>query len=105
MVGCGEAAQAFASGWTVPAGTEIRAYDLKLNDPDAAGQIVEHCAATKEEPVGDIAAALKGAGVIFCLVTDDQALRAEAAAEHFNRSEERHGGKAGVSQCKYGGKA
>jgi 3-hydroxyisobutyrate dehydrogenase-like beta-hydroxyacid dehydrogenase len=79
MIGFGEAAQAFVSGWT-GAGvcpTTLRAHDLKWRDaaPVSAGRGVA--------PAATPADALAGAAAVFCLVTADQALAAaRAAAPH-----------------------
>lgn len=75
MIGFGEAARAFTSGWGAQA-PAMAAHDLKAGDPamlqaaEAAGII---CHASP-------GAALSGAGIAFCLVTADQALAAAEAA-------------------------
>ncbi|SFY36160.1 3-hydroxyisobutyrate dehydrogenase [Paracoccus pantotrophus] len=75
MIGFGEAARAFTSGWRTGA-TVIAAHDLKADDPamlQAAKAAGIACHAGPE-------AALTGAGIAFCLVTADQALTAAEAA-------------------------
>lgn len=76
FVGFGEAAQAITSGWTPPETTAVRAYDLKLAGPDDGGPMRNRCATAGIEPHGNAGAALAGVGLVFCLVTADQALAA-----------------------------
>lgn len=83
VIGFGEAGHALASGWTVPAGGKVRAYDLKLHDVDLSGSVIERCVATGVRPVAGIAEALGSAGLVFCLVTADQALEAAWSAAPF----------------------
>jgi 3-hydroxyisobutyrate dehydrogenase-like beta-hydroxyacid dehydrogenase len=72
MVGFGEAAQAFASGWGADVRRRLRAYDLRADSPElqalASGAGVP-CTRSPE-------AALRDAETVFCLVTADQALAA-----------------------------
>jgi 3-hydroxyisobutyrate dehydrogenase-like beta-hydroxyacid dehydrogenase len=79
MVGFGEAAHAFASGWAVGERASLRAYDLNARGAAVqarAGVLGLGCVDTP-------AAALVDAGVVFCLVTADQALAAaETCAPH-----------------------
>ncbi|WP_159952475.1 DUF1932 domain-containing protein [Rhizobium sp. 18065] len=83
ILGFGEAARAFASGWTRPDGAVLAAYDLKLADPDASAQILDACSELEVNAVGSSSDALSGAIAIFSLVTADQALVAakEAATQ------------------------
>lgn len=76
LVGYGEAGHAFASSWARPQAVWQRAYDLKLRDAAASQAVRERCADADVEPVNEPAAALKGAGLIFSVVTADQALEA-----------------------------
>lgn len=75
MIGFGEAARAFTSGWGARAGG-IVAHDLRAADP-AMLQAAEAAGITCH-PGPE--AALSGAGIAFCLVTADQALAAAEAA-------------------------
>ncbi|WP_220335015.1 hypothetical protein [Paracoccus thiocyanatus] len=74
MIGFGEAARAFTSGWGARA-REIAAHDLRAADP-AMLQAAEAAGITCH-PGPE--AALSGAGIAFCLVTADQALAAAEA--------------------------
>ena len=73
FIGFGEAGRAFVTGWGRPAGA--RAFDIKLGlEAVYAEYGVSGC---------DLAAGLRGAEVVFCLVTADQALvAAQTAAAH-----------------------
>ena len=77
LIGFGEAAAAFATGWGAALAPQLSAYDIKAGDVTARAAalgIVCHTA-----PV----AALVGADVALCLVTADQALvAARACARH-----------------------
>lgn len=77
--GFGEAGRSFAAGW---AGLHpMRAHDLKLADPAQAPALLEACAAHAVAPSDG--AGVGTAGVVFCLVTADQAaVAAETAAPH-----------------------
>jgi 3-hydroxyisobutyrate dehydrogenase-like beta-hydroxyacid dehydrogenase len=79
MVGLGEAAHAFASGWSADVRRRMRAYDLNAGRAavqERATGLGLGCADTP-------AAALPDAGAIFCLVTADQALAAaQTCARH-----------------------
>ncbi len=74
MIGFGEAARAFASGWTRPDGARIAAYDVKTADPYNAGQIAAACAEFNVHHADAARQALSDAAIIFSLVTADQAL-------------------------------
>ncbi|WFU12147.1 DUF1932 domain-containing protein (plasmid) [Rhizobium sp. CB3090] len=76
MIGFGEAARAFASGWTRPDGAVFIAYDIKIADPHSASQIVAACAELDVRHADEARQALSGAGIIFSLITADQALPA-----------------------------
>jgi 3-hydroxyisobutyrate dehydrogenase-like beta-hydroxyacid dehydrogenase len=85
MVGFGEAAQAFRSGWTLGDGGRVRAFDVKSLDPAEAAGMAERYRAHGVAGGPDRAAALAGAAAVFSLVTPDQALAAaEAAAPHLH---------------------
>ena len=79
LVGFGEAARAFVSGWDLADPAAVRAYDLKLDD---AGQRDGMAAAMAGQGVSAAAArdAMDGAEAVFCLVTADRALDAARAA-------------------------
>lgn len=79
LVGFGEAGHAFASGWFPPPVLRPRAYDVKLQDAATAGPVLERCSSTGAEPVADVKKAIAGAGLIFSVVTADQALEAARA--------------------------
>jgi 3-hydroxyisobutyrate dehydrogenase-like beta-hydroxyacid dehydrogenase len=83
LVGFGEAGHAFASGWSLPPAVRPKAYDLKLHDAATAGRVLDRCASAGAEPVADATKAIEGAGLIFSVVTADQALEvARACAPH-----------------------
>lgn len=83
LVGFGEAAEAFHSGWEIGGSGRVRAYDLKLLDPATASPLAMRCRAADVEACADPAKALADASLVFSLVTADQALAAaETAALH-----------------------
>ncbi|MCJ8520904.1 3-hydroxyisobutyrate dehydrogenase-like beta-hydroxyacid dehydrogenase [Pseudorhizobium tarimense] len=83
FVGFGEAAHAFASGWQLSEATEVGAYDVKLADPEAAALVLERCREAGVVPMKQMGQALDRVGLVFCLVTADQAFAAACAgAEH-----------------------
>lgn len=87
LVGFGEAGHAFASGWSLPPTVRPKAYDVKLHDEATSGQVLERCASAGAEPVADANKALDGAGLVFSLVTADQALEAaRTCAPHLERN-------------------
>ena len=45
FIGFGEAAHAVASGWQPAPERSVHAYDLKLQDPEAAEQVTMRCGA------------------------------------------------------------
>ena len=73
FIGFGEAGCAFATAWRDPAPA---AFDIKTGDP--ATRSAQLAAYNRAGVMGheSAAAALRGAGVIFCVVTADQALSA-----------------------------
>lgn len=82
LIGFGEAAEAFLSGWTRD-GTAARAFDLKLLQPEQAPAMARRCRTAGAEAMSGPGPALAGATLAFSLVTADQALAAaEAAAPH-----------------------
>jgi 3-hydroxyisobutyrate dehydrogenase-like beta-hydroxyacid dehydrogenase len=79
MVGFGEAAHAFASGWEAGARRSLRAYDLNPRRAAVQARAADLGLGCADTP----AVVLAGAGVVFCLVTADQALAAaETCAPH-----------------------
>ena len=83
FVGFGEAGHALASSWMRPARGTTRAYDIKLREAATSGAVVERCAEAGVEPRPDPGPALDTAGLVFSLVTADQALQAaRACAPH-----------------------
>lgn len=77
FVGFGEASHAIAAHWHHPGAATIRAYDRKLMEDDA---LVSHrCHQAGIEGHASPGPALTGAGLVFCLVTADQALDAAQA--------------------------
>ncbi len=87
LVGFGEAGHAFASGWSLPPTVRPKAYDVKLYDEATTGPVLERCASAGAEPVADANKALDGAGLVFSVVTADQALEAaRTCAPHLARN-------------------
>ena len=83
FIGFGEAGHAIASGWKAAPVPAIRAYDLKLLDPQVAIQVTTRCGDAGVQAFASLVEALDGTGLIFSLVTADQALEAaRAAAPH-----------------------
>jgi 3-hydroxyisobutyrate dehydrogenase-like beta-hydroxyacid dehydrogenase len=72
MVGLGEAAHAFATGWGIDVKARLRAYDLKAGDGAVKARATDLGLLCADRPE----AALSGAEAVFCLVTADQALDA-----------------------------
>ena len=85
FIGFGEAAYAFARGWSRHDGLSVAAFDLKLLDPDTVGLMHKRCEEASVLASGDQSQALAGAEMVFSLVTADQALAAaHAASSHIN---------------------
>ncbi|MDL2402099.1 NAD(P)-dependent oxidoreductase [Rhizobium mayense] len=80
MIGFGEAARAFASGWTRPDGAMLASYDIKIADPHSAGEIAAACAELDVRHANDARQSLSDAGIVFSLVTADQTLLAATEA-------------------------
>ena len=78
LLGFGEAAESFAAGWTRE-GRRIATYDLKLDDPAAAGPLRHRAEAIGIAPMPP-AEALGGAALVLSLVTADRAREAAAQA-------------------------
>lgn len=80
LLGFGEAGQAICAGWAGAAGRPL-VHDIKLTSPATQSGITAACAALGADP-GPLSS-LGQAGLVFCLVTADQAVAAaRAAAPH-----------------------
>lgn len=81
LVGFGEAAMALVKGWQGLGELPLGAFDIKTQNADTsiADAKREDYARLKIAGVENIADALKGASVVFCLVTADQAHAAARA--------------------------
>ncbi len=85
LIGFGEAAQAFARGWGAARTAGLRAHDIKTGHADAAVRDAKWADYARCRVAGAAtpAEALDGAGIVFSLVTADQALdAAKTAAAH-----------------------
>jgi 3-hydroxyisobutyrate dehydrogenase-like beta-hydroxyacid dehydrogenase len=83
LIGFGEAAGAFLTGWGIGGSGRVRAFDIKSLDPAEAPAMAARCHAAGIPACASPAEALAGASLAFCLVTADQALAAaRAAAPH-----------------------
>ncbi len=79
MIGFGEAASAFASGWGPEIAARIAAFDIKTNDlatAEAKRSDYENAGVTGTETAAEVVA---GAEMVFSLVTADQAEAAGAS--------------------------
>lgn len=88
LVGFGEAAMAFTKGWQDGDKLPLRAFDIKTQDSDdcIASAKREDFARHQVEGVEDLADTLKGASVVFSLVTADQAhAAARAVTPHIEK--------------------
>ena len=81
-IGFGEAASAFVSGWGAERGATVRAYDVKTDHPDEAVRAAKRADYERAGVIGcgTLAEALGGAGLVFSLVTAEQAVGAALAA-------------------------
>ncbi|TPE43415.1 NAD(P)-dependent oxidoreductase [Amaricoccus solimangrovi] len=80
LIGFGEAAEAFVTGWGAARPGPARAFDVKLLDPPKAGPVAARSGVAGVIPCESPAEALAGAALVLCLVTADQALAATEAA-------------------------
>lgn len=88
LVGFGEAAMAFTKGWLDGDELLLRAFDIKTQDSDncIASAKLEDFVHHQVEGVESLADALKGASVVFSLVTADQAhAAARAVTPHIEK--------------------
>jgi 3-hydroxyisobutyrate dehydrogenase-like beta-hydroxyacid dehydrogenase len=83
MIGFGEAARAFVSGWRSERHFPIRAYDIKSHDPAHRPAMIAAWSKAGVEGHDDLGDALRGADLVVCLVTADQALSAAQAASPY----------------------
>jgi len=85
LIGFGEAASAFVEGWRKAVSFEAQAFDIKTADPSEAVRAAKWQDYSRwgVSGAGTPAVALAGAGIVFSLVTADQALAAaQSAAPH-----------------------
>ena len=80
LVGFGEAAQAFFSGWSEGDTGRVRAFDIKATGPAEAGAMLATYRATGVDGTRRLSDAFHGAGLVFSVVTADRALEAAKAA-------------------------
>jgi protocatechuate 4,5-dioxygenase alpha subunit len=82
FIGFGEAAAAFVQGWAEARPQRICAYDIKTDSSDAAVSEAKRQDYLRRQVIGcsTAAAALAEAGIVFSLVTADQALAAARQA-------------------------
>lgn len=86
FIGLGEAGSAIISGWGAPRAGQVSAFDIKLEDGGAAGEIRDRAAALGIVCAESLPALLSGAAIAFSTVTADQAVAAAtAAAPHLER--------------------
>ena len=82
-IGFGEAAQAFAKGWSGEPEIAVSAYDIRLDDPAAASEKWRDFDKVSVAGHTTLASLLTDADIVFSLVTADQAsAAAHAAAAH-----------------------
>ncbi len=79
MIGFGEAARAFVSGWGAAVAGKVSAYDIKSRMPTTAAAMDQAYRDAGVAGSRDLATALSGAKLVFCLVTADQVLAATEA--------------------------
>src|SRR5215208_5761220 len=80
LLGIGEAAGAFLEGWDRQGCERLSAFDLKSDQPATHGWVEERCRHLAVVSCPSAAEALRGAQLIFSLVTADQALNAATGA-------------------------
>ncbi|HFC05013.1 MAG TPA: NAD(P)-dependent oxidoreductase [Rhizobiales bacterium] len=84
IIGFGEAGQAFVEGWGENRNFEISAYDIKTDSGSADAKWRDY-EAFQVTGCATVAEAVKGADVVFSLVTADQANKAACSvAEHIS---------------------
>lgn len=83
IIGFGEAAEAFVSGWRERNDGAISCYDLKVGKPGEQEDLLQRADRLGVRSCGTQAEALAGARAVFSLVTADQALvAAQDCAAH-----------------------
>ena len=80
LIGFGEAAQAFVSGWALEEPARIAAFDVKTDDVAQWADMERRYAAHGVSGRTDLGSALEAAELVFSLVTADRALDAAEAA-------------------------
>lgn len=88
MLGFGEAARAFVSGWRASgeAPGSVSSYDIKYDDAAQRPELLQACGGLGVECAGSLSEALRGRDAVFSLVTADRALEAaESAAAAIER--------------------
>ncbi|MCA8867787.1 MAG: NAD(P)-dependent oxidoreductase [Rhodobacteraceae bacterium] len=80
LIGFGEAARAFVSGWAEGNGVSFAAYDIKTDNPATAGAMRLAYDAAHVHGATNITELLADASLVFSLVTADQAATAAASA-------------------------
>lgn len=79
LIGFGEVGTILAEDLGA-AGCAVTFYDLKLDDPSARGAMLERAARVNARAAASHADALRGASLVFSVVTADQSLAAATAA-------------------------
>lgn len=79
MIGFGEAATAFVSGWALADPGRITAFDVKSTMADQQAAMAARQAAHGVTGAPDLVRALKDADLVFCLITADRAAEAAMA--------------------------
>lgn len=83
ILGFGEAAEAFSSGWRETYHGDIASFDLKVGHPEGLARLQARAEEAAVKITGTAAEAVGGAPIIFSLVTADQALiAAQDCAPH-----------------------
>lgn len=84
MLGFGEAARAFVSGWrasdAIGATAPISTYDIKHEDQSQRAELLDACRSLGVDCAGNLRQALAGRAAVFSLVTADRALEAAQGA-------------------------
>jgi 3-hydroxyisobutyrate dehydrogenase-like beta-hydroxyacid dehydrogenase len=83
LLGFGEAAQAFATGWQSAGGRTISAFDIKISYEQEAERIRQACERLHVLCAADPREAVAGRDMVFSLVTADKALEAARQASRF----------------------
>jgi len=80
MIGFGEAATAFVSGWALTDPGRISAFDVKSTMEDQSAAMAERQNAHGVRGAVELSEALRDADLVFCLITADRAAEAAIAA-------------------------